>query len=88
MGVVDQGGASVEMTFAPLDESWHEHDGLSHYTRHLTHNDKEYGVYAHSYLGYGINEARRVYHNMLIQQQREDSEGDEDPEGGTPFCST
>eukprot|EP00898_Chlorokybus_atmophyticus_P007057 jgi/Chlat1/7352/Chrsp59S06958 len=56
VGVVDLGGGSVQITHAVSDEAAAAApDG---YIRKLSGNGKQYNVYVHSYLGYGLMAAR------------------------------
>ncbi|CAI5966337.1 unnamed protein product [Closterium sp. NIES-65] len=56
VGVVDLGGGSVQMTYAvPDDVAAKAPEG---YVRRLSGMGKTYGVYVHSYLGFGLMAAR------------------------------
>lgn len=63
MGALDMGGASTQITFypdlsAPMPEN---------YSGNAVLFEKNYTVYTHSYLCYGINEFRRKYQALLVK---------------------
>ncbi|XP_056006617.1 ectonucleoside triphosphate diphosphohydrolase 1-like isoform X2 [Ostrea edulis] len=65
MGALDMGGASTQITFypdlsAPMPEN---------YSGNAVLFEKNYTVYTHSYLCYGINEFRRKYQALLVKSQ-------------------
>lgn len=63
MGALDMGGASTQITFYP---------GLSgpmpeNFTGNAVLYEKNYTVYTHSFLCYGINEITRKYEALLVK---------------------
>lgn len=65
VGALDMGGASTQITFYP---------GLSrpmpeNFTGNAVLYEKNYTVYTHSFLCYGINEITRKYEALLVKQQ-------------------
>lgn len=63
VGALDMGGASTQITFYP---------GLSipmpeNFTGNAVLYDKNYTVYTHSFLCYGINEITRKYEALLVK---------------------
>ncbi|XP_022286416.2 ectonucleoside triphosphate diphosphohydrolase 8-like [Crassostrea virginica] len=73
VGALDMGGASTQITFYPgsftlMPENYSENAVLY---------AKNYTVYTHSYLCYGINEIKRKYKAFLVQSQNFSSEVDD-----------
>jgi Golgi apyrase len=70
LGFLDMGGASTQIAFEPEKEVAKEHaeDMLKVALRSLSGADREYFVYVTTFLGYGMNEARRRYVDWLIGQ--------------------
>ena len=66
-GVVEMGGASMQITFAPLSTA-----GLSPSARarlaHLTLASRDYFLYTHSYLAYGLQAAQKLYQQLMMEQ--------------------
>jgi Golgi nucleoside diphosphatase len=63
MGALDMGGASTQITFFSSD-----HQRIPpEYKEDLQLYGKNYSVYTHSYLCYGINEAVRRYQAQLVK---------------------
>lgn len=65
MAVMDLGGASTQIVFEPTfpDESATLADGDHKYE--LSFGGRDYTLYQHSYLGYGLMRARRSVHNLV-----------------------
>jgi len=70
LGFLDMGGASTQIAFEPDNDVVKEHaeDMLKVALRSLSGADREYHVYVTTFLGYGMNEARRRYVDWLIGQ--------------------
>ena len=66
-GVVEMGGASMQITFAPQSTA-----GLSAASKgrlsHLFVASREYYLYTHSYLEYGLQEAQKLYQKTMMEQ--------------------
>ena len=66
-GVVEMGGASMQITFAPQSTA-----GLSAASKarlsHLFVAGKEYYLYTHSYLAYGLQEAQKLYQAAVMEE--------------------
>ncbi|XP_045190692.2 ectonucleoside triphosphate diphosphohydrolase 8-like [Mercenaria mercenaria] len=65
IGALDMGGASTQITFY----SGKHEEILPQYKEDLELYGKNYSVYTHSYLCYGINEAVRRYQAQLVKNQ-------------------
>jgi guanosine-diphosphatase len=65
MAVMDLGGASTQIVFEPTfpDKETILADGDHKYE--LSFGGKDYTLYQHSYLGYGLMRARRSVHNLV-----------------------
>jgi guanosine-diphosphatase len=65
MAVMDLGGASTQIVFEPTfpDKSSTLAEGDHKYS--LNFGGKDYTLYQHSYLGYGLMRARRSVHNLV-----------------------
>ena len=65
MAVMDLGGASTQIVFEPTfpDNKMTLADGDHKYE--LSFGGKDYTLYQHSYLGYGLMRARRSVHNLV-----------------------
>ncbi|TIA83950.1 hypothetical protein E3P98_00483 [Wallemia ichthyophaga] len=66
VAVMDLGGASTQIVFEPMSKQSNATplaDGDHRYT--LTYGGKEHILYQHSYLGYGLMQARRSVHNLV-----------------------
>lgn len=65
MAVMDLGGASTQIVFEPTfpDKETKLADGDHKYD--LSFGGKDYTLYQHSYLGYGLMRARRSVHNLV-----------------------
>lgn len=65
VGALDMGGASTQITFHPdLSSSMPEN-----FTGNAVLYEKNYTVYTHSFLCYGINEITRKYEALLVKAQ-------------------
>lgn len=63
VGALDMGGASTQITFYPgLSSSMPEN-----FTGNAVLYEKNYTVYTHSFLCYGINEITRKYEALLVK---------------------
>ncbi|KAH8916275.1 nucleoside phosphatase GDA1/CD39 [Atractiella rhizophila] len=64
-GIIDLGGASLQTVFSPhsLDPSL---ELPPTHIYNLTFSPESYLLYQHSHLGYGLMEARRTIHNLLV----------------------
>lgn len=60
--VLDLGGGSTQIVFEPAHEIL---DGEHKYV--LSYDGRDYVLYQHSYLGYGLMEARKRMHRRLIE---------------------
>lgn len=66
VAVMDLGGASTQIVFEPMSKTKDAiplADGDHKYT--LTYGGKQHVLYQHSYLGYGLMQARRSVHNLV-----------------------
>lgn len=65
LAVMDLGGASTQIVFEPQFATPDEHmiDGDHKYE--LSFGGKNYSLYQHSYLNYGLMQARRSVHNLV-----------------------
>ncbi|TIB79020.1 hypothetical protein E3Q22_00698 [Wallemia mellicola] len=66
VAVMDLGGASTQIVFEPMSrhtDATPLADGDHKYT--LTYGGKQHVLYQHSYLGYGLMQARRSVHNLI-----------------------
>lgn len=61
--ILDLGGGSTQIVFEPETEKIEEGD----HKYVLNHNGEQYVLYQHSYLGYGLMEARKRMHQQIIQ---------------------
>jgi len=64
-GLMDMGGASVELSFVPSKPEPRAYDELWHYFSEVPLMDFNTTVYTYSYLGLGIVEARKEYRTRL-----------------------
>ncbi|KAI9030445.1 nucleoside phosphatase family-domain-containing protein [Hyaloraphidium curvatum] len=70
LGFLDMGGASTQITFEPTADirKVHANDMMQVNLRTLGGADLEYSVYTTTFLGYGMNEARRRYLGWLVDR--------------------
>ncbi|XP_065183191.1 ectonucleoside triphosphate diphosphohydrolase 1-like isoform X1 [Sycon ciliatum] len=66
-GALDLGGASTQISFVPYNGSNGEFENSSLFYSNVTAYDRSYVAYSHSFLCYGLNEARRRYQGNLVQ---------------------
>src|SRR5690606_16812474 len=68
-GFLDMGGASAQLAFAPsaTEATKHEKDLTLLRLRRLDGEPMEYKVFVTTWLGYGVNEARKVYVKKLLE---------------------
>lgn len=77
LGFLDMGGASTQITFEPSEDIRKEHanDMMAVKLRTLGGRDAEYHVYTTTFLGYGMNEARRRYLGWLVERAQKQAAG-------------
>lgn len=63
VGALDMGGASTQITFYTPEY----HNIPDDYRKDMMLYGRNYSVYTHSYLCYGINEAIRQYQSILVK---------------------
>ncbi|KZF23142.1 putative nucleoside diphosphatase [Xylona heveae TC161] len=68
-GFLDMGGASAQIAFAPnaTEAKAHANDLKLLRLRKLNRQNSEYRVFVTTWLGFGVNEARRRYEDALIE---------------------
>ncbi|KAF8251632.1 hypothetical protein K440DRAFT_579151 [Wilcoxina mikolae CBS 423.85] len=68
-GFLDMGGASAQIAFAPnaTEATKHANDLKLLRMRRLDGQDLEYKVFVTTWLGFGVNEARKRYVNRLVE---------------------
>lgn len=66
-GVVEMGGASMQITFSPAQPS---PSSLSRLTR-VSVSGVDYHLYTHSYLAYGLQEAQKLYQRLMMDEIEE-----------------
>ena len=66
-GVVEMGGASMQITFALTDPAPADKPRLTQ----LTVNGRPYYLYTHSYLSYGLQAAQKLYQHLVIDEIEE-----------------
>lgn len=71
VGVLEMGGASVQITFVPGDEAAREHPGT---LAVRLGRERVYRVYTHSYMEYGLDEAMRLFDRLNAARLREAGE--------------
>lgn len=72
--VLDLGGGSTQIVFEPdlLEDGTLPPLPDNDFKYVLNHEGREYLLYQHSYLGYGLMEARKRIHQQVLQQALED----------------
>lgn len=65
IGVVEMGGASMQVSFAPSDISKIDPEELST----VSLNGRVYRIYTHSYLNYGLEQAQVLLHKSMSSSQ-------------------
>lgn len=65
LAVMDLGGASTQIVFEPQFASPDEHMADGDHKYDLKFGGKAYSLYQHSYLNYGLMQARRSVHNLV-----------------------
>lgn len=73
-GFLDMGGASAQIAFVPTATEIEKHgnDLKLVRLRRINGSTEEYNVFVTSWLGFGVNEARRLFLKNLIQQYEGD----------------
>jgi Golgi nucleoside diphosphatase len=77
LGFLDMGGASTQITFEPTAEirTQHANDMMPVKLRTLGGKELSYSVYTTTFLGYGMNEARRRYVSWLVERAQKQASG-------------
>lgn len=66
-GVVEMGGASMQITFAPQSTARLSQSELKRLA-HLSIAGRSYYLYTHSYLQYGLQAAQRLYQQLMMEE--------------------
>ncbi|KAJ1859340.1 Guanosine-diphosphatase [Coemansia sp. RSA 2703] len=69
----DLGGGSTQIVFEPRFEKWNPETGgpqlaAGEHRYEMTYGGQEYTLYQHSYLGYGLMEARKKIKTLIAQE--------------------
>lgn len=80
-GFLDMGGASTQMAFEPTPEmsSIHSDDLTKIKLRTLDGQDLDYNIFVTTFLGFGVNEARRRYLELLTEKTGDSQTSIDDP---------
>lgn len=81
LGFADMGGASTQLCFEPVEEMAKEHanDLIPFAVKTLSGIPMRYGVWVKTWLGFGVNEARRRYLDFLVGKAKDLSVPIQDP---------
>ncbi|KAJ1744284.1 Guanosine-diphosphatase [Coemansia sp. RSA 989] len=68
----DLGGGSTQIVFEPQYERWNNRTGLQlapgEHRYEMSYGGQEYTLYQHSYLGFGLMEARKAFKQKVAQE--------------------
>lgn len=86
VAVFDLGGGSTQIVFEPTfkDETKKLSDGDHKFS--LQFGGRDFDLYQHSYLGFGLNEARNKINRLVVEQQLSPAEMAADPVVATHPC--